>query len=196
MLYRPPPAPIATAVRHVTGQYLAKNKLSKRGRAQLAADIIAGRVTITQPHHQARRRAVPRLGPVRHRGSEQGTSARLRRAARSRMASRRFRSADPIHPPRRPRAGLRRAHGGDRLTWEDPMKNSPQVFDGDNWRQLPLDALAAAILQGQRSAVRKHLSEREWRRLDRMRKRLAELRKKNSDAPLRQKLAGHDPGQP
>jgi hypothetical protein len=66
------------------------------------------------------------------------------------------------------------------------MKNSPQVFDGDNWRQLPLDALAAAILQGQRSAVRKHLSEREWRRLDRMRKRFAELRK----------LAGHDPGQP
>ena len=49
------------------------------------------------------------------------------------------------------------------------------------WRQLPLDALAAAILQEQRSAVRKHLSEREWRRLDRMRKRLAEL---SSPKPL------------
>jgi hypothetical protein len=44
-----------------------------------------------------------------------------------------------------------------------------------NWRQLPLDALAAAILQEQRGAVRKHRSEREWRRLDRMRKRFAEL---------------------
>ena len=51
------------------------------------------------------------------------------------------------------------------------------------WRQLPPDALAAAILQEQRSAVRKHLSEREWRRLDRMRKRLAEL---SSSKPLRE----------
>jgi hypothetical protein len=55
------------------------------------------------------------------------------------------------------------------------MKNSPRVLD--SWRRLPPDALAAAILQVQRSAVRTHLPEREWRRLDRMRRRYEELRK-------------------
>jgi hypothetical protein len=34
------------SVRHITGQYLAKNWLSARERAQLAADIINGRVAI------------------------------------------------------------------------------------------------------------------------------------------------------
>jgi hypothetical protein len=47
MLYRPPTTPTATAVRRVTGQFLAKNRLSKRGRAQLAADIIAGKVMVS-----------------------------------------------------------------------------------------------------------------------------------------------------
>jgi hypothetical protein len=46
-----------------------------------------------------------------------------------------------------------------------------------DWRRLPPDDLAAAILQVQRGAIHKHLSEQEWRRLDRMRDRLAGLRK-------------------
>jgi hypothetical protein len=36
----------ATPVRVVSGRYLAHNRLDARGRARLAADIIAGRVTI------------------------------------------------------------------------------------------------------------------------------------------------------
>jgi hypothetical protein len=47
VLYRPATAPTATAVRRVTGQHLAKVRLSKRDRAQLAADVLAGRVVIT-----------------------------------------------------------------------------------------------------------------------------------------------------
>jgi hypothetical protein len=49
MLYRPPTTttPTATAVRRVTGQFLAKNRLSKRARAQLAADVLAGKAVIT-----------------------------------------------------------------------------------------------------------------------------------------------------
>ena len=45
------------------------------------------------------------------------------------------------------------------------------------WRRLPPDVLAATILQMQRSATRQHLSEHEWRRLDRMRRRYQALQK-------------------
>jgi hypothetical protein len=38
--------PTATPVRRVTGQYLAKNRLTARARAQLAADIVSGKVVI------------------------------------------------------------------------------------------------------------------------------------------------------
>jgi hypothetical protein len=47
MLYRPPTTPAATAVRHVTGQYVAKTKKSKRERAKLAADILDHKVELT-----------------------------------------------------------------------------------------------------------------------------------------------------
>jgi hypothetical protein len=46
VLYRPPPTPTST-VRRVSGQYLAKNRLPKKARAQLAADIIAGKVMVS-----------------------------------------------------------------------------------------------------------------------------------------------------
>ena len=46
MLYRPPTTPTATTVRHITGQYLSKNRLCKRDRAKLAADILARRVVV------------------------------------------------------------------------------------------------------------------------------------------------------
>jgi len=45
------------------------------------------------------------------------------------------------------------------------------------WRKLPLDALEAAILAEWRRAVRERLSERDWKQLDRMRGRVAALRK-------------------
>ena len=45
------------------------------------------------------------------------------------------------------------------------------------WRRLPPHVLAATILQMQRSATRQHLSEQEWRRLDRMRRRYQALQK-------------------
>ena len=44
MLYRPPTP--STATQHVSGQYLARNRLDKRARARLAAEIIAGRTVI------------------------------------------------------------------------------------------------------------------------------------------------------
>jgi hypothetical protein len=45
----------------------------------------------------------------------------------------------------------------------------------DGWRKLPLAELEALINETRRSAVRQHLSEAEWRRLDRMRKRARAL---------------------
>jgi hypothetical protein len=45
MLYRPSPTPTATA-RHVSGQYLSKNRLCARDRAKLAADIAANKVAV------------------------------------------------------------------------------------------------------------------------------------------------------
>jgi hypothetical protein len=45
MLYRPSPTPTATA-RHVSGQYLSKNRLCARDRAKLAADIAANKVLV------------------------------------------------------------------------------------------------------------------------------------------------------
>jgi len=44
MLYRTSPPPPATS--HVTGQYLAKNKLPARGRAKIAADILARKTVV------------------------------------------------------------------------------------------------------------------------------------------------------
>jgi hypothetical protein len=52
--------------------------------------------------------------------------------------------------------------------------------DGDvtclflGWRKLSLPDLNHRILTIQRSAVRQHFDERQWRALDRMRKRAAE----------------------
>jgi hypothetical protein len=46
VLYRPS-SPPSTPLSTVSGQYLAKNRLSKRGRAQLATDILAGKVMAT-----------------------------------------------------------------------------------------------------------------------------------------------------
>jgi hypothetical protein len=46
MLYRPTTTSAATAVRYVTGQFLAKNRLCKRDRAKLAADILARKVAV------------------------------------------------------------------------------------------------------------------------------------------------------
>jgi hypothetical protein len=46
MLYRPTTTSAATTVRYVTGQFLAKNRLCKRDRAKLAADILARKVVV------------------------------------------------------------------------------------------------------------------------------------------------------
>jgi hypothetical protein len=46
MLYRTPATSTATTVRHVSGQFLAKNRLRKRDRAKLAADILARNVVV------------------------------------------------------------------------------------------------------------------------------------------------------
>jgi hypothetical protein len=46
MLYRPTTTSAATAVRYVTGQFLAKNRLCKRDRAKLAADILARKAVV------------------------------------------------------------------------------------------------------------------------------------------------------
>ena len=46
MLYRPSPAPSATA-RHISGQFLAKNRLPKRDRAKLAAETKVDVVELT-----------------------------------------------------------------------------------------------------------------------------------------------------
>jgi hypothetical protein len=45
MLYRPSTA--STATHRVSGQFLAKNRLNKRARARLAAEIIAGRTVVS-----------------------------------------------------------------------------------------------------------------------------------------------------
>ena len=47
MLYKPTTTPTATAARHVSGQYLSKNRLCKRDRAKLAAALLDGRAMIT-----------------------------------------------------------------------------------------------------------------------------------------------------
>ena len=47
MLFIPTATPDTTAVRRVSGQFLAKNHLSKRARARLAADVLAGKAVIT-----------------------------------------------------------------------------------------------------------------------------------------------------
>jgi hypothetical protein len=56
----------------------------------------------------------------------------------------------------------------------------PKTQAPAGWRQPPPDALEAAILEMRRRAVREHLPEREWGRLDRMRKRYAALQKELS----------------
>jgi ParB-like chromosome segregation protein Spo0J len=62
-----------------------------------------------------------------------------------------------------------------------------------SWQQLPPDALEAEILKMRRRAVREHLPEREWKRLDRMRQRHAALQKELSagatDRPKFQNVA-------
>jgi hypothetical protein len=45
VIYQETPSP-QEPTRHVTGQYLAKNRLSPRDRARLAAGIIGGQITI------------------------------------------------------------------------------------------------------------------------------------------------------
>jgi hypothetical protein len=63
------------------------------------------------------------------------------------------------------------------------MSNSsttPKTQAPAGWRRLPPNALEAAILEMRRRAVREHLPEREWNRLDRMRKRASVLRKEAS----------------
>ena len=47
MLYKPTTTPTATAARHVSGQYLSKNRLCARDRAKLAVALIDGRAAIT-----------------------------------------------------------------------------------------------------------------------------------------------------
>jgi hypothetical protein len=45
------------------------------------------------------------------------------------------------------------------------------------WRRLPPADLETLIVRFRREAVRRHLSDAEWRLVDRMRKRAAALRK-------------------
>ena len=54
------------------------------------------------------------------------------------------------------------------------MKSAPRQT---HWRRLPLSELADQILQIRRTTAHRHLSEPEWRMLDRMRRRLAALQK-------------------
>jgi len=46
VIYQPDPTPQDDPTRHVTGQYLAKNRLNARGRARLAAGVTDGQVKI------------------------------------------------------------------------------------------------------------------------------------------------------
>jgi len=54
------------------------------------------------------------------------------------------------------------------------MKSAPRQT---HWRHLPPSELADQILQIRRTTAHRHLSEPEWRMLDRMRRRLAALQK-------------------
>ena len=45
-IYHEDPSPQDEPIRQVSGQYLSHNRLNARDRARLAADIIAGHVTI------------------------------------------------------------------------------------------------------------------------------------------------------
>jgi hypothetical protein len=59
-----------------------------------------------------------------------------------------------------------------------PARKAPRQT---HWRRLPLSELADQILQIQRTAAHRHLSDREWRMLDRMRRRRAALQKESMD---------------
>jgi hypothetical protein len=56
------------------------------------------------------------------------------------------------------------------------MSNSTKIRK-THWRGLPPSELADQILQILRTAAHRHLSEQEWRTLDRMRRRHAALQK-------------------
>jgi hypothetical protein len=50
-----------------------------------------------------------------------------------------------------------------------------------HWRRLSLSELEDQILQILRTAAHRHLSDREWRMLDRMRRRRAALQRESMD---------------
>jgi hypothetical protein len=102
MLYRPPTTPTATTIRRVTGQFLAKNRLSKRARAQLAADILAGKAVITDYTIKQLavlcRVSVPYVTEARNRARRPDYATRLTRAWRVADSDQRIqfiRRADP-----------------------------------------------------------------------------------------------------
>jgi hypothetical protein len=74
----------AIPFRRVTGQYLAKNRCSKRARAQLAADILAGKVMVSgltiKQLAALCRVSVPYVTEARNRARRPDYATRLARA--------------------------------------------------------------------------------------------------------------------